>query len=161
MLLAKLRALLDQKSIRYALLEHSPAYTAQEVAAKLHVHGWELAKTTVVRADDRFLMVVLPAPSYVDLRRVCALAGTKSARLATEDEIATLLPGCEIGAMPPFGNLWGVPVWVDERLALDQSIVFSAGTHHEAIRLSFADYRRLVEPQIVSVATARAPQRAA
>lgn len=161
MILAKLRTLLDQNAVRFALLEHSPAYTAQEVAAKLHVHGWELAKTTIVKADDRFLMIVLPAPSYVDLRRVCALAGARTARLATEDEMASLFPGCELGAMPPFGNLWEIPVWVDERLALDPVIVFPAGTHHEAVRMSFADYRHLVDPRVVSVATARAPQRAA
>ena len=143
----KLKNFLDEHKTRYVTIQHSVAYTSQEVAAAIHVHGSELAKTTVVKLDGRFAMAVLAAPDQVDLDRLKEAAGAKTATLATEKEFMELFPGCDLGAMPPFGNLYGLPVYVDERLAEDASIAFNAGTHTEAIRMDFADYKRLVDPK--------------
>jgi Ala-tRNA(Pro) deacylase len=145
---AKLKNFLDENRIKYVTIQHSIAYTSQEVAAAIHIHGSELAKTTVVKLDGRFAMAVLAAPDHVDLDRLKAIADAKTATLATEKEFMDLFPGCDLGAMPPFGNLYGLPVYVDERLAADASIAFNAGTHTEAIRMDFADFKRLVEPRI-------------
>lgn len=145
---AKLKSFLDERQVKYITIQHSTAYTSQEVAAKMHIHGWELAKTTILKVDGRFVMAVLPAPCQVDLDRFREVAGAQSVSLASEKEFKDLFPGCDVGAMPPFGNLYGLPVYLEERLARDASIAFNAGTHTEAIRMDFADFARLVEPKL-------------
>jgi Ala-tRNA(Pro) deacylase len=145
---AKLKKFLDANSIRYLTLQHSLAYTAQELAARMHIHGWELAKTTILKVDGKFCMAVLPAPCQVDLTRFRDVTGAETVVLAAEEEFRKLFPECEAGAMPPFGNLYGLAVYVDERLAEDESIVFNAGTHTEAIRMAFADFDSLVKPEM-------------
>ena len=149
---AKLKKFLDDNQVRYLTIQHSPAFTIQEVAAQMHIHGWELAKTTILKADGKFVMAVLPAPCRVDLERMRSLAGAGSVALATEAEFRSLFPECELGAMPPCGNLYGLPVYVDGRLREDKSIVFNAGTHTEAIRMDYGDFERLVEPTVGSFA---------
>jgi Ala-tRNA(Pro) deacylase len=149
MLAAKLKTFLDQKNVPYTALPHEPAYTAQGVAARAHVHGWELAKSVVLRVDGIFVLAVLPAPVHVDLEHFQAVTGAKSVALATELEFQNLFPGCEVGAMPPFGNLYGLPVYVEERLTKDPSIVFNAGTHSDAVRMDYADFARLVQPKVL------------
>jgi Ala-tRNA(Pro) deacylase len=144
---AKLKSFLDANSIKYLTIQHSPAYTSQEVAAKLHVHGSELAKTTILKLDERFVMAVLAAPDQVDMDRFRDVTGAKAVSLASEKEFKDLFPGCDVGAMPPFGNLYDMPVWVDERLSRDPSIVFNAGTHTEAVRMDYPDFARLVQPK--------------
>lgn len=148
---ARLKDLLDESNIRYTVMTHSPAYTAQGAAATLHVPGKELAKTVVVRAGVETLFAVLPATYHINLKKLGAVVG-KAFRLATEQELGSLFPDCELGAMPPFGQLYGLPVYVDEALAADEEIVFNAGTYREAIRMRYADYCGLAKPSVCSFA---------
>jgi Ala-tRNA(Pro) deacylase len=150
MLAPRLKTFLDGNHVSYATLQHPIAFTAQGVAAATHVHGRELAKTVVIRVDDRFVLAVLPAPGRVDLKRFREVVGADLVSLATEAEFQGLFPGCEPGAMPPFGNLYGLPVYVDEKLTLDRQIVFNAGTHSEAVRMEYSDFARLVQPKVVA-----------
>ena len=145
--------LLDSKRIPYQLMTHARAYTAQGVAASLHVSGWEFAKSVVVRTEDgRRLMAVVPGSRHLDLKALGGLVGS-SVELLPEPEMARLFPGSEAGAEPPFGNLYQLPVYVDESLARDQQIVFNAGSHVEAVRMKYADWARLVQPVIARIAS--------
>ncbi|NHZ73247.1 MAG: deacylase [Nitrospirae bacterium] len=146
--LQKLREFLDQNSVKYVSISHSPVYTAQEIAASAHIPGQELAKTVMVKLDGDMAMAVLPASFQVDLDQLRATAGAGEVDLATEEEFKGLFPGCEPGAMPPFGNLWGMPVFACQTLAEDEEIAFNAGSHTELVKLSFADFARLVEPKV-------------
>lgn len=148
---ARLKSFLDENKVQYTLMSHSPAYTAQAAAATLHVPGKELAKTVVLRAGEEALLAVLPASFHVDLKKLGGVAG-KTVRLATEQEFGDLFPDCELGAMPPFGSLYNLRVFVDESLAADEEIVFNAGTHRDAIRMRFADFARLAKPTMTSLA---------
>jgi len=147
-ILTKLKEFLDEHAVRYETLTHAPAFTAQEVAAAQHVPGRELAKVVIARAGERFVMAVLPAFRKLDLAKLGASLPEKAVGLATEEEFARLFPQCEPGAMPPFGNLFGLPVYVDASLACDETIVFQAGTHTETVRLRYADFTRLVGPTV-------------
>ena len=144
----KLREFLDSHAVRYFVVSHSPAYTAQEIAAAAHVPGKELAKTVIVTIDDSMAMVVLPASRQLDFELLREATGTRSVELASEKEFAGLFPECEIGAMPPFGNLYGMPVYVSEELEDDDEIAFNAGAHTELLRLSYDDFKRLVRPTV-------------
>ena len=146
----RLADFLEQKHVSYVTLSHPRAFTAQEIAAAVHVPGWELAKSVIVRADARFLMAVLPATRRIDLEQLKHALGASVIRLATESEFEKLFPECETGAMPPFGNLYQIPVVVDESLKKDKEIVFNAGTHTETIRMSFAEFTDLVRPMFAS-----------
>lgn len=148
--LSRLMDYLDENRVPYVVISHSPAYTAQGIAASAHVKGKELAKTVVVRADGELALAVLPAPFRVDLDKLREVVGCERLELATEKEFESVFPGCEVGAMPPFGNLFGLPVYVARRLAEDDEIAFNAGTHRELIRMSYRDFERLVQPRIVS-----------
>jgi Ala-tRNA(Pro) deacylase len=143
-ILGRLKAFLDANGVRYTVLSHPPVFTAEAVAAAEHVPPQELAKVVIVKTDGRFRMLVLPASRKVDLRKL----PDRRARLATEAEFAHLFPHCEPGAMPPFGNLFGLPVHVDRTLARDEEIVLQAGTHRDAVRMKYADFVRLVEPTV-------------
>jgi Ala-tRNA(Pro) deacylase len=147
----RLRVLLDSHASRYVLISHSRAFTAQEIAASLHVPGREMAKTVVVRTDRGFALVVVRAQDYVDLDRVSLELGA-SAVLADESEFAITFPDCELGAMPPFGVLYHLPTLVDRELAKDDEIVFNAGTHTDAVRMPYAEYIELVKPRLLDVA---------
>ena len=148
----KLKEFLDAQKVKYSTLVHSTAYTAQEIASLTHIRGQELAKTVMVKMDGRMAMAVLPASRQVNLPLLKTSARAKTASLATEEEFRDLFPGCETGAMPPFGNLYDMPVFVDESLSKDKQIAFNAGTHNELIRLSYEDFARLVQPKIVTFA---------
>jgi Ala-tRNA(Pro) deacylase len=150
--LRKLTEFLDSEGVKYQTINHSPAFTAQEVAALAHVPGKELAKTVMVKVDDEIAMAVLPANERVDLDRLQEATGAKRVELASEREFKELFPECELGAMPPFGNLYGVKVYVDDSLAEDEEIAFNAGTHTELMRLPYRDFERLVHPKVVEVA---------
>ena len=147
---AKLVEFLDQKHIPYVTQPHPRAYTAQETAAAVHVPGWEVAKTVIVRADGQFMMAVVPATRRIDLDRLRVAVGASQIRLATEVEFGDLFPECETGAMPPFGNLYHVPVVVDDSLKKDREIVFNAGSHTETIRMAFDEFTELVRPIFAS-----------
>jgi Ala-tRNA(Pro) deacylase len=157
-ILTKLREFLDANRVHYEVRSHRRVYTAQEVAAAEHVPGREMAKVVMVRDGGKFLMAVLPAPYHVGLEQLENAAGRTGLRLATEAEFAGLFPGCEPGAMPPFGNLYGIPVWVDEALTRDDEIAFNAGNHEQTVHMRYADFARLVQPRI---ALLRAGTRAA
>jgi Ala-tRNA(Pro) deacylase len=148
---ARLKTYLDENKVHYTLMSHSPAYTAQAAAATMHVPGKELAKSVVVTAGDQHALAVLPASFHVNLKKLGELLG-KSARLASEQEFISLFQDCELGAMPPFGQLYKLPVFVDRSLEADEEIVFNAGTHRDAIRMKYADFKRLVSPKVADFA---------
>ena len=145
---ARLKAFLDEQKVTYHELRHHKAYTAREIAEALHVPGRELAKVVIVNVGNRLVMGALSSNFSVDLPRFAVVAGADTARIATEEEFEKLFPDCEMGAMPPFGNLYDMPVFVDRSLAEDEAIVFEAGNHHEAIRIQYADFERLVKPTL-------------
>jgi len=155
MAVEKLREFLDSNQVKYVTISHSVAYTAQEIAASAHIRGKELAKTVMVLLDGELTMAVLPASYQLDLEKLKEAAGAASVRLATEAEFKDRFPGCETGAMPPFGNLYGMKVFADETLAEDEEIAFNAGTHSELVRLAWADYARLVKPAMGRFAKGR------
>jgi Ala-tRNA(Pro) deacylase len=156
-ILAKLKEFLKAQGVGYEVRTHRPAFTAQEVAAAEHVPGREMAKVVIVRDGGETLMAVLPAPHQVDLDRLGKAAGQPGLRLATEQELADLFPGCDPGAMPPFGNLYGIPVWVDESLTGDREIVFNAGNHEQTVRMAYGDFARLVQPKVAFFRTGVGP----
>ncbi|MBI3474471.1 MAG: YbaK/EbsC family protein [Acidobacteria bacterium] len=154
--LSKLREFLDQNNIKYLVISHSVAYTAQGIAAMAHIPGKELAKTVMVLVDGRLAMAVVPASSRVDLARLTRYLGADVVELASETEFRDRFPDCETGAMPPFGNLYGMAVFADESLTHDKEIAFNAGSHRELVRMSFSDFQRLVNPALMPLALARA-----
>jgi len=139
---------LRENGVGFEVMVHSQAFTMQEVAAALHVPGNQVAKVVIVCADDEKAMLVLPAPYRLNIEKARALLGVKKARLAKEDEFADLFPDCATGAMPPFGNLYDVPVYVDQALAEESDIVFRIGTHRESMKVAYADFARLVQPTV-------------
>ena len=146
MLAARLKEFLDQKHIKYVTFDHSPAFTAQEVAHSAHIPGKEVAKTVIVRIDGEMAMVVTPASEVVHLGELRTALGAEEIVIAKEDEFKDAFPDCETGAMPPFGNLYGMKVFVSPKLREDEQIAFNAGTHKELVRLGYADFERLVHP---------------
>ena len=148
----KLKEFLDSHDIKYVVISHSTAYTAQEIAALAHISGKELAKTVIMKIDGELAMAVLPASFHVDPSQLRTAAGAKSIELASEQEFKDRFPDCETGAMPPFGNLYGMPVFADEGLTRDKEIAFNAGSHRELVRLSWKDFERLVKPKVTAFA---------
>jgi len=148
----KLKQFLEDQKVKYVVISHSTAYTAQEIAALAHIPGKELAKTVIVKLDDGFAMAVLPASLQIDLSLLKAAAGAKTIALASEPEFKGKFPDCETGAMPPFGKLYGLPVFVEESLTRDKEIAFNAGSHKELVRLAYADFERLVQPKVARFA---------
>jgi Ala-tRNA(Pro) deacylase len=151
----KLKDFLDQHRVKYVSVRHSTAYTSQEIAASAHVKGRNMAKTVVVKLSGKLALAVLPAKYNVDLPRLAEVSGAGSAELASEQEFEARFPGCETGAMPPFGNLYGLPVYVDEVLTRDEQIDFNAGSHTELLQLAYADFERLVKPKVASFSVLR------
>ena len=149
----RLRKYLEENHVKYLTVSHSPAFTAQEIAASAHVPGRELAKTVIVKVDGKMAMVVLPAPDKVSAHRLKEVSGARDVELASEKEFADLFPRCEVGAMPPFGNLWDMEVFADTHLREDEFIVFNAGSHTELVRLAYADFERLVHPKVAELST--------
>jgi Ala-tRNA(Pro) deacylase len=147
----KLKDFLDSENVKYVVIFHSRTFTAQETAACAHISGKELAKTVMVVTDGKMAMAVLPAPEHVDLGLIKSVSGANEVKLATEEEFKGQFPQCEVGAMPPFGNLYGMEVYVDEALSEDKMIAFNAGSHVELIELSYQDFERLVKPKIVRI----------
>ena len=147
----RLRSFLDSRHAEYTLTKHANAFTAREVAAAEHLPPREVAKTVVVFGDGTYQMIVIPASKLVDLGEVRPTLGLAQVRLAREDELGTLFPDCELGAMPPLGTLYGFPVYLDTSLAGQDTIAFNAGTHREVIHMKTAEYRRLVSPTVVSL----------
>jgi Ala-tRNA(Pro) deacylase len=142
----RLESYLRENGVPYEIMTHRQAFTMQEVAAELHVPGRQVAKVILATADDEMIMLVLPAPSRVNTDHVRDLVGAKKVRRAEESEFAELFPDCATGAMPPFGNLYGLPVYVDPSLCEESQIVFRIGTHRESMKLAYDDFARLAQP---------------
>src|SRR3990167_7980311 len=134
-ILKRLKEVLDQAKVSYEVYVHPQAFTAQEIAARQHMSGGEMAKGVILKAE--------------------AALGAKNVSLATESEFASLFPECEIGAMPPFGNLFGLPVYVDPALEKDETIFFNAGNHIQTVRLKYQDFKEMVKPQVMALVDER------
>lgn len=142
---------LDEHHIKYDMIQHDAAFTAQETAAAAHVPGKELAKTVIVKMDNQLAMVLMPAHVYINMQMLKDLTGVKDVDLATEADFRESFPECELGAMPPFGNLYNLDVYASRRLEDDKEIVFNAGNHSELIRLSWGDFLKLVNPKLLDL----------
>lgn len=149
----KLKAFLDSRGIRYVSIKHSMAFTASEVAESAHVKGRDFAKTVIVKIDGMMAMVVLPANRRLVLHDLREMLANDHVRLATEAEFKGAFPDCELGAMPPFGNLYDMPVYVAESLCEETEIAFNAGTHTEVIKMSYEDFDQLVKPTVLDFVT--------
>ncbi len=149
----KLKEFLDGAGVKYVSIRHSAAYTASEVAASAHVVGRDFAKTLIVKMDGVLAMIVLPASRRLLLPDLREMLGTDDVKLATESEFRGAFPDCEVGAMPPFGNLYGMRVYVAASLVDEKHIVFNAGTHTEVIQMEYADFDRLVRPTVLDFVT--------
>ena len=149
----RVREYLETNQVPYTHCTHRLAYTAQEVAAAQHVPGREMAKTIVVAAEGRYVLIVLPAVMKLDMKALREELPFKHIQLATEKEFSTLFPDSEIGAMVPFGNLYDLAVYADKSLTSNEEIVFNAGTHIDTIRMKYRDFERLVKPNVISAAT--------
>lgn len=147
-ILRKLKGYLDESNVRYEVSSHRETYTAQEIAAALHVPGQKLAKVVIVKAGEKFAMAVMPATWKIDMEKMKAVLGNADVRLATEDEFKNLFPECDVGAMPPFGNLYDLDVYVDKSLTEDREIVFQGGTHVDTVNMNYQDFADLVKPTV-------------
>jgi Ala-tRNA(Pro) deacylase len=147
----QLSEFLDSNDVKYVTIRHSPAYTANEVAASAHIPGKDMAKTVIVEVDGKMAMAVVPASSRLNLGELKEIAGAETVALADERKFQGLFPDCEIGAMPPFGNLYGLDVFVADSLAEDEEIAFNAGSHTELVRLAYQDFERLVHPRVAKI----------
>jgi len=140
---------LDKSGVKYEVTKHEPAFTAQQMATVEHEPGKYVAKPVIVKADDKYVMCVLSACYKVDLRALKKQLGAKSVELAEENEIEKIFPDCELGAAPPFGNLYDLPTYMDKALEEDDHIMFQGGSHEKSIRMSMDDYRKLVAPEVL------------
>jgi len=146
----RLKEMLDSHNVKYVIISHSPAYTAQEIAAAAHIHGQAMAKTVMVEIDGKMAMAVLPASSQIDFDRLKQALGAIHVELAAEEEFKGICPDCEVGAMPPFGSLYGIDLYMDHSLNQDEDIYFNAGSHRELVKMALQDYVALMKPHIIS-----------
>jgi Ala-tRNA(Pro) deacylase len=153
----RLKDFFDREGVKYVIIPHSPAYTSRKIAQAAHVPGKDFAKTLIVNIDGRLAMAVLPASEKLDLAQLQKIAGARHVRLALESEFGKCFPGCEPGAMPPFGNLYGMEVFVSKSLAAEEEIAFNAGLHTELVRTSYKDFERLVKPTVATLSLASRP----
>ncbi len=144
----KLKDFLDENNVKYISIKHSSAFTAQEVASSAHVSGKEFAKTVMIKVEKQIAMAVLPASYQIDFEQLKEIFHTKNVSLTSEPEFQDLFPGCETGAMPPFGNLYNIETYVAEVLEKNETIAFNAGSHTELIKLKYEDFKQLVKPKV-------------
>lgn len=140
---------LEEAGVKYQVTEHKPTFTAQRMAAEEHEAGRFVAKPVIIKADGNYMMCVLPGCCKIDLGALKDQLGVASVELADESDIATMFDDCELGAEPPFGNLYHLTTIIDKTLLRDDHLLFQAGTHQKAIRMSFDDYNKLVEPKVL------------
>jgi len=145
--LQRLKSYLDENKVKYITIKHSSAYTAQEIAALAHIPGKDLAKTVIIKINGKMAMAVLPASYKVSFDDLKETLGMTEVRLAYEQEFIDKFPDCEAGAMPPFGNIYGMEVYVADSLAEDEEIAFNACSHTELIKMKFSDFEKLVKPK--------------
>jgi len=146
----KLKEFLDSHNVKYVTISHSSAFTAHETAASANVPVKELAKTVMVKIDGKMAMAVLPASSKVDFDLLKKVMGSGKVEIASEKEFKDMFPECEIGAMPPFGNLYGMEVFAAESLTEDKEIAFNAGSHRELVKMAYKDFEKLVKPKVTN-----------
>jgi Ala-tRNA(Pro) deacylase len=146
----RLKEFLHENGVLFEVQQHREVFSTQAVAAELHEKGAHVAKVVIARADGRIVMLVLPAPARVDFERAAEALGAHYVRPAREDEFKSLFPDCQVGAMPPFGNLYGVAVYLDQSLTLMPALVFQGGSHRDTLRIALADYLRLAKPKVVA-----------
>lgn len=151
-LLERLRVFLDENHCEYTHTVHPLAYTAREVASAERIPAREMVKAVLIFGDGGYHMIAVPANRLVDFQEVRLTLGFTHARMATEDELRRLFPDCELGAMPPLGNLYDMPVYLDSSLTGEEQIAFNAGTHRDVVHMHTADYRRLVQPTVITLA---------
>lgn len=149
----QLKHFLDINGIKYVSIIHSPTYTAQEVAQSVHMPGREMAKVVIIELDGKMAMAVLPATRKVVVQDLRDVTGCDDVKFASESEFKSRFPDCEVGAMPPFGNLYGMEVYASEELARNREIAFNAGSHVEIIRMTFDDFDHLVKPKVLAFTT--------
>ena len=154
MSIQRIKEFLDCQGARYAVITHSPAFTAQEVAASAHVPGKDMVKVVVVLIDERLALAAVPATSELDTDRLRTAAGAREVSIASEWEFDSRFPGCELGAMPPIGPLFGLETFMERALAKEAWIAFNAGTHRDVIAMPFSEYRRVSHPKLVHIARA-------
>lgn len=142
---------LDNHHIKYISIDHAPCYTAQEIAATAHVSGKQLAKTVIVKVGSQLAMVVLPATDHINFSELKELTGASEVDLARESEFKSKFPECEVGAMPPFGSLYGMPVFISSHLMDQDQIAFNGGSHSELIKMSYHDFETLVKPKVITM----------
>lgn len=147
--LTRLTEFLDSHDKKFVVVKHSQAFTAQEVAAKAHIPGKEMAKTVIMKIDGDLKMVVLPSTHQVDFEQIKEALNADEVKLASEKEFENLFPDCELGAMPPFGNLYDMETVVAESLTEDETIAFNAGTHRELVKIAYKDFEELTKPKIL------------
>ncbi|HZZ72479.1 MAG TPA: YbaK/EbsC family protein [Pirellulales bacterium] len=146
------RRFLHQRGIAHQMLAHEPTFSAQRMAEMVHVSGDEVAKAVLLKIDGKYELAVLPATYYVYPELVRQSLQARAVELATEEECGRIFPDCEVGALPPFGSLYGLQTVIDASLTEDDEIVFEGNTHHEAIRMKFQDFERIERPQIATIA---------
>lgn len=149
MFIRRLQDLLDGQNVKYTVLSHSVAFTAQEVAASTHIPGKEIAKCVVFWMDGTMALAVLPGSRMIDFTLLKKGTGARDVEIAGESEFSEAFPDCELGAMPPFGQLFNMPTFVDASLAEDKDIAFNAGTHRDLVRMRYEDYERAVRPRVI------------
>lgn len=147
----KLKEFLDSQGVKYASMVHSPAFTSQEIAAAAHISGKQLAKIVIVKINGKLTMVVLPANTQVNFAKLRDVTGTSNVDLASELDFKEKFKECEVGAMPPFGNLYDMPVLVSDDLSHQDKIMFNAGSHSELMQMTFGDFKRLVKPKVIPI----------
>lgn len=145
---AELKKYLDTSKVKYQVLKHAVAYTAQEIAAAQHVPGKQVVKSVLLKADDKYVLAVLPAIYLIDTAKLKKIVKSKALKIATEDEIAKVIADYEVGAMPPFGNLYGLEVYADKTLKEDEEIVFNAGTHTDTVKMKYSGFEKLANPKL-------------
>ena len=148
----RLKDFLDEHQVKYVVISHSRAFTTQEIAAATHIPGKELAKTVIVDIDGKTAMAVLPGSQKVDLALLRDALGAERVALAKEAAFKDRFPECDLGAMPPFGNLYGMPVYVADSLTEDEEIAFNAGSHTQLVKMAYQDFERLVQPEVMRFA---------
>jgi len=146
----KIRKYLDENDVHYEIIDHRVEYTAQRVAESIHIHGQEVAKTVIIKVDGELHMAVVSSSQMVDISFLQKIFGTKEIVLADEKDFEDIFPDCEVGAMPPFGNLYKMKMFISEKLSTQQEFVFNAGSHGNLIKIRYYDYERLIHPMIVN-----------
>jgi Ala-tRNA(Pro) deacylase len=146
----KLKKFLDEKNVKYITITHSQAFTAQQVAASAHIKGKDMAKTVMIKINGKLAMGVLPANKHIDFQILKEITGCENVSLAHEIDFKDLFPDCELGAMPPFGSLYGLDVYVSESLSKNEEIIFNAGNHAELIQMKYKDFKVLVQPKVLN-----------